>query len=364
MNFDAAEALTRAVLYEGYVLYPYRPTSLKNRQRWSFGGLVPPPAGERAAGPSVMQMQCLAAGADAAVSVRVRFLHLVSGQNLAGEGTEEAVEREVCIPETKLKGLEDSTQRLDFSFEPIRREGGAQEVVGVVEVRAESLGGVRRVTVRVENTSRPGRLGVLASTHIVIGVSAGTLISATDPPKTLLAEAASCKNEGCWPVLLGREGSGELMLASPIILYDYPKVAPDSPGDLFDATEIDEILALRILTLTEEEKRLARASDPRVGALVDRVEALSPEQWRRLHGSIGPRTFEPGDRVRLSPKSRADVLDIALAGRCATVASVETDFEDNVYVTVTVDDDPGRDLGLRGQPGHRFFFRLDEVEAL
>jgi len=71
-----------------------------------------------------------------------------------------------------------------------------------------------------------------------------------------------------------------------------------------------------------------------------------------------------GDRVRLRPLSRADVFDMALSGRTATIVGIEQDYEDRIHVAVTVDDDPGKELGLSGQPGHRFFFGIDEIEPL
>ena len=132
-------------------------------------------------------------------------------------------------------------------------------------------------------------------------------------------------------------------------------MAPESPGDFFDGTEIDEMLALRIQTLTDAEKRQMAAGDPRTRALLDRVEGLTGPGLARLHGAV--RDPRPGDRVRLRPSGRADAFDLLLAGKAATVASVETDFEGRSYVTVTVDDDPGRDPGAIGMPGHRFFFR-------
>lgn len=91
-----------------------------------------------------------------------------------------------------------------------------------------------------------------------------------------------------------------------------------------------------------------------------------PEADRRrlecLH--IGPAEIRPGDRVRLRPRARADILDMALAGKTATVDSIEQDYDGRAYLAVTVDDDPGRDLGALRQPGHRFFFGPDEVEPL
>jgi hypothetical protein len=168
---------------------------------------------------------------------------------------------------------------------------------------------------------------------------------------------------GLWPALL----APDVVLCSPIILPDFPCVAPESPGDLFDATEIDEILSLRILTLTDAEKDEVRRLGGRACALLDRTEALGPADLSRLHGALrrhGRRQLRPGDRVVLMPRGRADMFDMALSGKTATVASIEEDLESQAYVAVTVDDDPGQDLGLAGRPGHRFFFRVDEVERL
>lgn len=187
------------------------------------------------------------------------------------------------------------------------------------------------------------------------------------------------------------------MLSSPIILYDYPQIAPESPGALFDGTEIDEILTLRIMTLTDEEKEQIRQGDARAREILERTEALSPEQFMKLHGtirSLRPASEEPGksragkdypgedyppptsahiagrqvktgDRVRLHPKARADAFDMLLEGKTARVESIEQDFENRTYLVVTVDDDPGREQwDERVLPGHRFFFFPQEVELL
>ena len=111
-------------------------------------------------------------------------------------------------------------------------------------------------------------------------------MSSIDPGDDARAAVAACRNEGLYPVLLGDEGCNDLVLAAPIILYDHPAVAPESQGDMFDATEIDEILALRVLTLTDDEKAEARRTDPRAAAIVDRCDDMPPELWSRLHGAI------------------------------------------------------------------------------
>jgi hydrogenase maturation protease len=155
------------------------------------------------------------------------------------------------------------------------------------------------------------------------------------------------------------------MLVSPIILYDYPAVAPESPGDLFDGAEIDEILSLRILTMTDAEKREARETDPRARALLDRTEALSAADLMRMHGAVREPSWEqalrPGAHVRIRPRRGGDVFDLVLEGKAATVEAVERDDQGRLLLAVTIDDDPGRDLGVFG---HRFFFHADEVEPL
>jgi hypothetical protein len=128
-------------------------------------------------------------------------------------------------------------------------------------------------------------LRALVSTHTILGVGDGAFVSLLDPPAPWAEAAAACRNIGTWPVLVGAEGDRDTMLSSPIILYDYPQVAPESPGDLFDGTEIDEILTLRILTLTDDEKRAMAAVDERARALLTRTEGLSGEELWRLHGA-------------------------------------------------------------------------------
>ncbi len=227
-----------------------------------------------------------------------------------------------------------------------------------------------------------------ASTHTILGVEGGAFISLFDPPEDVKDAAAGCVNVGTWPVLAGEPGSASTMLSSPIILYDYPQVAPESPGDLFDGTEIDEILTLRILGMTDEEKREMAVADVRARALLERTEALSAPQMERLHGALrdphlvaappevrpppqkpglaflhtGGRDFTVGDRVRLRAKGGGDIMDIVINGEVAIIEAIERDFEDRVHVAVVLEKDPGRELGFERMPGHRFFFSPEEIE--
>jgi hypothetical protein len=230
---------------------------------------------------------------------------------------------------------------------------------------------VFRFTVRILNlTETAGAESSMQAAHTMMGLQNGAFVSSIDPPDPYRTAAAACRNIGTWPVLAGREGEHSLMLSSPIILYDYPQIAPESAGDLFDGTEIDEILSLRVLTLSDEEKKEVRGGDDRARDILDRTEALPPEAFAKMHGAIrglrkaGKLEFREGDRVRLHPRKKADIFDIALAGKIAVVEAVERDFEDNVHLAVTIEDDPGREFGVMKQIGHRFFFGPDEVELV
>jgi hydrogenase maturation protease len=170
-------------------------------------------------------------------------------------------------------------------------------VAGMVELAAQRLQeGVFKLTARIANISRFANSGPakrdealarsLVSAHTILKVRAGEFVSLVDPPEAYSEFAQTCQNIGTWPVLVGEEGQRDALLSSPIILYDYPQIAPESPGDLFDGAEIDEILSLRIMTLTDEEKREMRESDDRARKILERTETLPQEQLMKLHGAL------------------------------------------------------------------------------
>lgn len=320
MNTKAIDAIARAVLYEGYMLYPYRPSAVKNRQRFNFGVLYPRAYSEAQNGtdPWSMQTECLIEGSlQTSVEVKVRFLKLVARRvapsfaavDAHPPSWQEAVEREVSPSQFTLGPILFTPSVFPFDF-PAETQTGAspnaadvtqvvrvQEAVrGVVQVSAEEVAdGVFRLRVRVENLTAAGagdepreqvQMRSLVSAHTLLGVTHGRFVSLLDPPSQLAEIAAGCHNIGTWPVLVGAEESRDTMLSSPVILYDYPQLAPESPGDLFDGTEIDEILALRIMTLTEDEKREMRDSDDRARRILERTENLPAEHLMKLHGTL------------------------------------------------------------------------------
>jgi hydrogenase maturation protease len=295
MNRSIVEDIVQAVLYEGYILYPYRPSSVKNRQRWTFGGVYPKAFTEkhRCSDACSMQTQCIVMGARD-VNVTLRFLHLLERRDAERQVWQEALEREIRLEHLKL---DDPPRRVGFGFPSSREIDGdvvrtQEEVRGQIEVSAERhAGDIFVLTVRVNNTTpfegsdrEAALLRAFASTHLILNVPDGQFMSLTDPPESLRELAAACQNVGCWPVLVGEAGESDTMLASPIILEDYPRIAPQSPGNLFDGTEIDEILTLRILTLTDDEKREAVSADGRAAELFARTESLARQQLMDLHG--------------------------------------------------------------------------------
>lgn len=452
MNLEQVQPVVDAVLYEGYILYPYRPTSAKNRQRWTFGGIYPRVYSQATDGaePHRMRTQCLIEGDnDTRLEVRVRFLHPLAREVGALEpplrswpqdrepdfervpslhvgerqfhSWQEAMERDAAVAECSLGDLLQHDISVPFAFggrrelEPIRDDAGLirgvllhtqKEVQGQIGLRVEALtDSAYRLTVQIENQTamdpstiadrEQASLYSFASTHTILAVQGGAFVSLMDPPPVLADAAAACDNQGTYPVLVGQPGAHDMLLSSPIILYDYPEVAPESPGDLYDATEIDEILSLRILAMTDAEKREMTATDPRAAALLARTEALDGDDFMRMHGVLrdpravatendplqalaelentGPRLayyrngdteLKVGDRVRLRPKAGGDIMDLVLDGKTAVIEGIERDFEDRVHVAVTIDDDPGRDFGLARMPGHRFFFSSGEIESL
>jgi hypothetical protein len=260
----------------------------------------------------------------------------------------------------------------------------------------------------------------LVAAHVIMSVSGGQFISMTDPPEWAKPAVAECQNTGSWPVLAEPGDGRQVMLAAPIILYDHPELAPESPGELYDGTEIDEILTLRTLALSDAEKTEARATDPRAAALIDRVESMDAQTMERLHGTIrslrpvasapaepdafgmdafspGAEPFAPrpadydpavpwwdpeadasvspdtdsvliagqpvarGSLVRLRPGARrSDAQDMFLIGRTAEVQAVLLDVDDQPYLAVALVDDPDQDLRIAH--GRFLYFMPDEVE--
>ena len=388
-SIEAAWKIADAVLYEGYVLYPYRASSVKNQFRWQFGIVAPRAWSDEGGEPSKMRTECLAeAGDSAAVEITIRFLQV---EQQAGAIWEAGIERKIQIEAIAIADLIGRPRTFVFEFPA---HGGA--ITSRTIVDAEAANGLVKLRVTIENLSELPRgcdrtLAIrrsLTGAHTLLSITGGAFISLTDPPQSARDAARACSNLHTWPVLIGAAGERGMVLSSSIILPDYPQVAPESPGDLYDATEIDEILTLRVMTLTDEEKREACATDKRAKAIIERSNSIPREMFERLHGAV--RQFQPSDveqffnplhedperatvetagglvskgaRVRLAPNRRADSMDLFLAGRIAIVEAVERDVEDRVYVGVRLEDDDAADIHSRYP--RNYYFYPDEIEPM
>ena len=441
MNATLVDKVAEAVLYEGYILYPYRASSRKNQKRFTFGRVYPRAFSEAQHGaePCVMQTQCLvrrAGSGSAYFTGRIGFLHAMAREicaaGLSGnpeeypvvpelrvggrlyQTWEEAVDQEVVMPELRLEAASSRVVRFTFpgsrTVEPLLDDDGLP--AGFVRRRQHPLAGeiamtsepvdarLTKITVRIVNrtplreaelaSANAVLLGTFASTHTILEARGAEFISLTDPPPDCALAATACDNVGTWPVLVGDEEAGQrdTVLSSPIILYDYPKIAPESAGDLCDGLEIDEILTLRVMTMTDEEKSEMRGVDEFARRILERTESLGEHDFMKMHGTMrdvsspdGEDFFEEakerldhvaldgvslqaGDRVRIHPKGRADAMDMMLAGKIGLIEAIEQDAEGKVHLALVLEEDPGRDLGMLRQPGHRFFYTLEEVEPM
>jgi hypothetical protein len=292
MNFAAVEKIAAAILYEGYILYPYRPTAIKNRQRWNFGTLYPRvyAQAQRPEEPYRLVAECLvAANAEATLDVRLRFLQLLRRPNTPALAWDEAVERTSEHTNLLLTNLIASPLFLTLPM-----DGDLQIDLSIAVQMLEN--GAARLRLEVKNASHlPSGAGAkrdealplsLVSAHLLLGIANGQFVSLLDPGDTYRESAAACSNQGVFPVLAGEEPERNIMLCSPIILYDYPKIAPESEGDFFDGTEMDEMLTLRVLTLTDAEKQEMLNGDPRARRILERTEALTSDAMLKAHGVI------------------------------------------------------------------------------
>ncbi len=302
MNRQRVAEIANAVLYEGYLLYPYRASAVKNRQRWNFGILYPRAFAEAQKGADRWntQTECLVKshGPDVTLHITARFLHLIE----RSDGWQEAAECDVTIRDLSSTDIRLQPMRHTFAY-PASREMDErfvrtrEPIEGAIEAHADQLAnGLIKIRVDLSNTTildegdsssrERSLLRSLASAHTILEVEDAEFISLLDPPDEYREAAAQCRNLGTYPVLVGDEGQRDAMLSSPIILYDYPQIAPESAGALFDGTEIDEILTLRIMTLTDEEKLEMSQVDDRARQILERTEAMPPEQLMKMHGAL------------------------------------------------------------------------------
>jgi hypothetical protein len=434
-TLTAARQVADAVLYEGYLLYPYRASAAKNQVRWQFGVLGPEGAAEAGVGepPSMSTELLMEASPGSQADLLLRFLQVQSRTVQRWTGTGWAPVDELVVGDARWVPFHEAVARehalscsVDASSEHnVSVDGGNDleelydggQLVGRLvrtrwPLRARVTTAVRRgrdarvavLAVQVTNESAwtPGAVAgwsdrdvaarhSLVGTHLLLSARGTRFVSLLDGPDWAVADAAACRQDRCWPVLVADDDGNDAVLVSPIILGDHPTIAPESAGDLFDATEIDEILTLRVMTMTEQEKAEARGTDPRAAAILARCDGLPHQALADLHGvwrddEAGPADAGPADawpddarpeqdqvtvagvpvrkgtRVLLRPSRRADAQDLFLAGLTAVVQRVYVDLDGATHVAVALEDDPGADL--YSATGRFYYFAPDELEPL
>ena len=320
------------MLFEGYLLYPYRASAQKNQVRWQWGVLVPQGYGADSGETSANRTECLVElrGDDPELHVRVRYLHLErrtvldAGRPSAaalevGDGAGSCRSTRACPGTSRPRSPGPSCwpaprcRSAKPGGETVEQHPGGRVVrtrlplTATATLRATEPPGpydVLKLTVEIRNdaagdptAARDDALRrALIGTHLMLAADPGAFVSPTDPPQWAAPYLAQCRSEHAWPVLAGPQDRSDLLLSAPIILADHPRIAPESTINLFDGTENDEILTLRTMVLTDAEKAEARSTDPRAAAIIDAVDGLPPEILERLHGAI--RSLRPVVRPR------------------------------------------------------------------
>jgi len=259
---EELEELVSSLLYEGYALYPYTPAATKNATPTPFGIVYPPDYASECTGAfDRARLECVAeAGAGAQLTVTLRFL-AASGER------HQAQERRVEVGPVAVG------ERVSVEF-----EGGR------LTLRSESCGeGQALVRSCVHNTAQVGpgldraaALGSsLLSTHVVVQISEGRFVSPLE---------AGRESVNIWPVLA--TAADDAVLGAAIILPDHPRIAPESHGNLFDNTEIEEALVLHVHALSDSEREQAASQDPVVREMLERTLAVTPQEIIGLHSGL------------------------------------------------------------------------------
>ena len=364
---EALEQLVYSLLYEGYALYPYTPGAMKNATPTPFGIVYPPVYAAECAGAfDHARLECLAEPAPGAmVAATLRYL-TVTGER------HEAAERRVEVGPIMV-GERDTVKFAGGRF-TLRSTPGSE---GRIRVRCC----VHNTSAVVPGLSRGEALRQsILSAQLLVRISGGRFHSPLE---------AGGESVNTYPVLVG--DADDAVLGTTIVLPDHPQLAPESRGNLFDCSEIEEALLLHVQALSEGERAEIERADPAVREMVARAAAATPEDIMALHGrvtlrdpvtteppaepdglpdptagepeaTVGGVRFVPGGRVILRPGPDADLHARLLEGRTATVERILVDLDGKVHLGVTIDDDPGQQL-LR-ETGRYLYFFAPEVEVI
>ncbi len=315
--------LTKTVLYEGYSIFPYHRSSVKNLKPIPFGVIYPeqyhsyhPPA------PTKMKTECIVtAQKNSAINITVRFLHLIitkifqqtdnDNTSLPYEGWQ-TIERQINSGDLIISELIGNKKVFPIGFDSIKVDKNIYDenkilkekqsncglkITGNVIIEAfafENIDNTFRVSVTVNNDTSLSNAESISrdevfqqsflSTNTILKVTDGAFISDQNPPEEFKEIVAQCEKIGTWPILI--DESNTIMLSSPIILYDYPKINAHSKLDLFDSLEIEEMLILQLSAMSDTEKQQIAESDGKMREMLDKASQVTPQELLNLHGHM------------------------------------------------------------------------------
>ncbi|GAA5509632.1 hypothetical protein [Novipirellula caenicola] len=318
MNYEQVTEIADAKLYKGYMLYPCQGSAIKHTTPCRIGTLHP--AGNSAGKPDWMRTQCLVVGEAPRVSIAARFLHLLNrdlfeldapadtlprdwpqqvtpvasirvGETLY-QTAHEAIKREIRLSTQSLQEMVGYARHDAFSFslgmdvQSLESHGkcvavlhrSQSSITGDIEMTCEAVAEhVFKLTVTLQNTTqwsghpirqREDRLDcIFVSAHLILGVEHGEFVSAINPPSKWATSAATCQNQGLWPVLVGDLPDRDWMLAAPIVLRDYPQIDSPSPSEILAEAKGDETSPQRIRTRNDHKKLKICSSAPRARSI-------------------------------------------------------------------------------------------------
>ncbi len=283
------EKIADAILYEGYNLFPFRKSALKNRKRFNFGIVSPQSWAENRENETYFQQTealIFSEKEDFEISVKVRFLQ-IENQN---DDWQKVLPRTV---ERKFNSAEVLKEKSAFDFE-FSTEENFREISGEIEIFAEkpeenpfklnlNLSNKTDLENHFEENILPSSF---VSTHSILQIENGRFISLLETKKELEKYAKSLENIGVFPVLVGDKEKQNAMLSSPIILYDFPEVSESSFDNFFDGTEIDELMVLSILALSDAEKEEIKKTDEKAAKILEKLEKADAQDLLKLHASM------------------------------------------------------------------------------
>lgn len=323
------ENLTKTVLYEGYSIFPYHRSAIKNQKPIPFGVIYPEEYHKyNHYAPSLMQTECVVnTESQVSININVRFLHLIKTEVFQNDNTEkenknnfnkfshegwQTIERTIPSGDVPLYELVNSKQTFIIDFDSVEQTkystgendllkskqiNSVSKINGTITLEAfpiENKSSFFRIRVTVTNNSVINNAETASqheafsqsfiSTNTILKITGGEFSSEQNPSENFKSIISQNKNIGTWPILI--EESNRTMLSSPIILYDYPKINAQSKGDLFDSLEIEEMLMLHLSVMSEDEKNNIAESDDKMRAMLDKAKQVTPEELLNLHGGM------------------------------------------------------------------------------